>query len=390
MNEAGYLLAICFVFAAIGSRHHFFNYSLYLAFSFKVFASLFSLYLIVNNYDYGDLKTYYDDAIERSTLSDLGLSSLPLPTGSHLVSLLNGVVFLILPPSLNGLALIAGALSFIYSLLLYESYKNYLSSLGKWALFLLLFFMPVHSVMSGYIGKEGLICVCTAFVISRLRGEALSSQLCTFACILLVFLLRPYQGLALGLALSFAVTVGFKSPFKMLKVLWPIILVFTSGIYIYWDYLHYMVGQIWELGYGEVLNASYAGGSLILTPPPFPLTFMQNFRPFLWEVSDTKTLVVAIENFLVLILFCILLLGFIVSRKIRHSIVSDRVKIFSATYIILIMILFSHSSNIGDLTRRHVYFYPLIIFLGLSVLSPAREGYSKPRGIRLPQDSSWN
>jgi hypothetical protein len=102
-------------------------------------------------------------------------------------------------------------------------------------------------------------------------------------------------------------------------------------------------------------------------------------------------LVASLENTLVLGFFIVLVLRCLgLGRKSQHArarVFGNFFYTFTFVYIALNLLLFSYNPNLGDLARRHIYYYPQMILLAGLLLSQWQ--YTKALGSQ-PKNSQPN
>ena len=128
---------------------------------------------------------------------------------------------------------------------------------------------------------------------------------------------------------------------------------------LFWNYIELILAS----GIYEFLSKSYAGGNLVREPYPQPITFLQLFRPFPWDGGGIVPLLSSIENIIFLYFFIVMIPTHAFNlKKLKSKTVSNESK-FASLYILGFLLLFMYSENLGDISRRHIYFYPLILLI---------------------------
>lgn len=328
-----------------------------------IFAFLMT-YLVINKYDFGDLPTYYTFAKELAA-GDYG-DWIGLISGSYLVALLNSLLFQLLPPSIYGLATFTGISSFLYCYFTIRSFDIYFSKSDLFKVAALLLFMPVFGTQSGYIGKETYILPLLGYVFLAFR---IHQRITVWIAISVVAIgmIRPYQ--AIVLIATFVLTAIIVTPKRnKIKALAAISLFSSVGFVLFGSFFVDHINLISESGASQFLADTYAGGNLMLDPFPQPFTILQNFRPFFWESHNFMSIVASVENMIPLACCFIFSLLYIRRTNFRSYLLSNPFLVFSTIYVLLNMLMFMYNSNIGDLARRHVYYYPQIVLLGFASL----------------------
>lgn len=329
--------------------------SLCLTLCLKVLYSFLMLYLVVERWDYGDLQTYY---VKSQEIALSNFSDFDQVYGSLIVSVIHAVFFIILGPSLIGLAIVAACFSHLgLSWIALAVGKSHPLSLNRKAIYLI-HFLPFIGMQSTYIGKEPWVLLLTGIVFQQLANQKLKILVIILALIAMIAI-RPYHGFILSVAtfiyLLFSNGFFSKKSIVVLAVMSPFIFKTAQKFFALYT-------SISELGLKVFLASSYGSGRQILEVYQFPLTPLQLFRPLPWESQNFILFASSIENFFVLLLLVASLnLYFeLPKKKIGASV---DLTFFMVVFSIIYGGLFMFSENIGDLSRRHVYFYPLIILL---------------------------
>ena len=331
----------------------------------KIVLAYLMTYLVINKYDFGDLPTYYTLAKELAAgdYSDW----VSLMWGSYLVALANSLIFQLFPPSIYGLATFTGISSFLYCYFTIRSFDNYFSKPDLFNVAALLLLMPVFGAQSGYIGKETYILPLLGYVFFAFRIHQRITVWVAMS-VLAIGMMRPYQAIALIATLLFTLVIA--TPRKKRLKSYTVILLFASlGFIAFGSYLITHIELVTEFGATQFLADTYAGGNLMLDPFPQPFTILQNFRPFFWEAHNLMAIVASAENMIPLAFASIFTLVFFGSRNFRLHLLSNPFLVFASVYVILNLLMFMYNSNIGDLARRHIYYYPQLILLGYFSLS---------------------
>jgi hypothetical protein len=101
----------------------------------------------------------------------------------------------------------------------------------------------------------------------------------------------------------------------------------------------------------------------MLDPLPIPFNLLQHVRPFIWEAPNAAAFVASIEYSIWALVFVGLLCK--IHKPALHIKFILKNKLLSLLFwwSVLHVIIFSFSSNLGDLSRRHIYYYPFILLL---------------------------
>jgi len=329
-----------------------------------VFAYLMT-YLLITQYEFGDLHLYYAFARDLSLVRNF--DEVNLLWGTHIVAVLNSFIFEVFPPSIYGLATIAGISSFYYSYALIRSFDNVILNRYRFGAAALLLFLPVLGTQSGYIGKETYVLAFLGFIFYSYRFQQRITLWIAFS-IVAIGLIRPYQAFVLVSAFVLT-TISFTHVKSKIKTLFIILLLLIAVLFLFGPWLSYNISIISDIGIEKFLADTYSSGNLTLHPFPQPFTILQNFRPFIWESHNFMSMVASMENMIPLAFGSIFALHYVRNRNFRSQLHSNPFLVFTSFYVTLNMLIFMYNSNIGDLARRHIYYYPQIILLGYFALS---------------------
>lgn len=226
---------------------------------------------------------------------------------------------------------------------------------------LLLMFAPTLSMQEGYIGKETLILPIIGLVVRLMTSLKPNKKLYTmlFLSLIAIWYLREYQAYFMVAAIFFAIIF---SKIKEIKIHFQI---FFIALFAISTLLWFGIGYIYVELIQNFLLTTYSDGNLMMEPFYFPLNVFQLFRPFPWEVHDVIAIIPSIEN-VTFLCFCIYGIGNFSKLLVKWRLLSREYKIillFSFGIFIAYFLTFGFSQNIGDLQRRHVYFYPFLIII---------------------------
>jgi len=369
MNTFFYLAPI-FIFFAIrfNSRVTRFDLLFVIGLCIKIILAYLMTYLIINKYDFGDLSTYYTFAKDIS--SGRYIDEIEFWRATHIVATFNSFIFRVFPSSIYGLATVTGISSFIYCYALIRSFENSLPKpyLFRAAGFLL--FLPVLGIQSGYIGKETYVLPLLGYIF---YSYSCHQRITAWAAISIVGvgIIRPYQALVF-LVVSALMWLLFNNKKYSFRYFLLTIVLLITVLFLFGSWLYSNMIIIINVGAASFMADTYHGGNLTLDPFPQPFTVLQNFRPFFWEAHNLMSLVASIENMLILCFCSMFLLIYVGNRAVRVRLNSSPYFVFVALYASLYLLLFMYNSNIGDMSRRHIYYYPQLIFLAFSALSTRR------------------
>jgi hypothetical protein len=346
------------------------HYLYLIGITYKIMAAFAMTYIQINFYDFGDLYTYFLAAKELSTTFFSGDLDLIYFQRSKTVAFFNAIVFLVFPPSIYGLAVISGCSSFIYCVLIVKTIERHfqVSAFAK----LIVFFLPTLSLQSGYIGKETYVLPLIGLIVFWLTSDSRRKLLWISAALAVIAIIRPYQAAFIAAALSIAWALEKNQARRI-----PLsgLLLAAIAMTAYDEFIRMSDDLALFGGFGDLLEVVYSGGNLILEPYPFPFSILQSFRPFPWEAHNLFALISSLE--------CLLVLVYVVGRgiaRIRDPFVpwtleQRRLGFFLFASLAIYLIVFSFNSNMGDLSRRHIYYYPFLLL-----------AFSRPRP--LPGDGS--
>lgn len=326
----------------------------------KLVYSILILFSILRFWDYGDLATYYDLAV---SISRGGENVLNLFWGSYIVAVFNSAIFYVFGESLVGLAFLATLASYLYFLLLYSAVTR-VTRTESWMLLAVLVLFPGLGAQSSYIGKEMYILPLIGMIFWSFSRVRINYVVVVF-CLLLIGIIRPYQGaMVLGTALLTIFLVSrTKEKFLTLifgSLLVPLFLFLTGGG------LSSIIGKILDVGLIGFMTSVYGVGNTGLPALPFPFSVLQVFRPFPYEAHNALALFKSLENLFFMVFFFYLIFNarFLVKRaNWLLGKVEFRFFVFCLLYFLINFTLFSFSQNIGDLSRRQVYFIPQLIII---------------------------
>ncbi|MDD2707042.1 MAG: hypothetical protein PHV34_03460 [Verrucomicrobiae bacterium] len=342
------------------------------------------VYLLLTRYEGGDFGRYFH--LPLAALKGIHAYHWDevKGDGTNLASCMIFLIFNVLPVSLYGLSIVFGTMSFCAFLVIYRIFEERVASPG--ALLFALFLLPSISLQSSYVGKDGFVLVLTAVLIFWLdryfRGK--NRAKCLFwigFCLAGIWMFRNYQSLLVLVALYFTVMARLSLIGRLIMIFLGVLLFLAA-----WreDVLRMV---IWTLDEGPVSMTSlinaievvYSGGSLMLRPLPFPLQLFQVFRPFPWEANNLLSALSGVENAAVL---CFCLWFLIVDwREVFRRIRKDPRLTFLTAYSAVFIMAFSFSSNMGDLSRRRIYFISLLLICFLRASTFQNGKISAKRGL---------
>ncbi|QOG12074.1 hypothetical protein [Arcobacter sp. FWKO B] len=317
--------------------------------------------MIINKWDGGDLNGYYFHVIETIQHgSDIqGFSNVMV------IQWFNYILFHILPNSLYGMMFFYASLSMSAYLIIYKIFSEF--AFNKNLLFLFLLMIPIITLQSSFFGKDAYMLLLTSFVFMlflKINYRKLFSKynfikiFLFLFCLFLIYSIRSYQAAIIILALYLTII----SKNKLLFFIGCFIAVLSS-IILFNLIIANFLGNVdfSHLSFSGALANVYAGGSLMLEPFIVPFHMLQIFRPFPWEANSIFMFIISIENVLILILIVFLTMKNF--RKIIIRIRTNKLYTFLFFYVLISVFIYSFNPNMGDMTRREIYFIPFLMIL---------------------------
>lgn len=327
-----------------------------LAFAFMMY------HILMEFYNGGDLPTYYLLALKLSKFEVDLYQHLYL---DHLVAVLNAFVMMCFGKNIYTLIYLSALSSLAYFLFSFSALKQTLMPKQR-SLMALLLFLPSLGLFSTFTGgKEVYILPCLGYLTYMLSLQRVH----WFRLILIIMfigLIRPYQAAICAFCIMMCLFSISNTKEKIRLIFFGIPLVFACIVFLFQGLIGSM-DMIIQIGLSKFINQTYHGGNFILQPYPMPFTFLQMFRPFVFEANGLFSFCQSIESTIVLIVFLRLINCVFLHRKnyFKENASKSEFRLyrFLLYYIITNLILFSLSANVGDLARRHIYVYPQIIVL---------------------------
>lgn len=329
---------------------------------YKVPFSILMLYFILYQWDGGDLPGYYFYVVDSLKQKELLLDYYG---NIHVIQNFNYLIFHILPNSLYGMMLMYAIGSMFAYLTIYKIYKDY--SFNNNLLFIVLFMLPVVTFQSSFFGKDAYILIFISLIFFFFdylcQNKIISIKkfiyiLLLLLCLYFIYLIRSYQALMIICALYMVFISRNKSFFLLGSFLGLIVSLFFIHIII-----SNFLGHIGfsGLNISDALSVVYEGGSLMLEPFIVPFHILQIFRPFPWEANSIFMFIISIDNLLILSLIVFLVMKNF--TKIIIRIRTNKLYTFLFFYVLINLFIFSFNPNMGDLTRREIYFIPFLLVL---------------------------
>ena len=330
---------------------------------YQILLSILLIFTQIYRWDYGDLYLYYDVPTQLIQNECLIYFDCQFPfSNSYLISYLHSFLFFIFPPSLIGIGIFGGTLAAFSYILLIESLRDIIQINKLYVFFLL--FLPCLHLMAAYSGKDSYTFFLSVLCFISFNNILLNYQPKRFYLLLLtslffIFLIRSHQ-LFFYLFPILIIIFFDKFSFSFInKIFFSIFLIFLLLISIFFFFLDVDLKD-----FNNFLSASYPGGNLRFDTLICPLSFFHLFRPFPWEVNSFLYLFISFEKFLCLLILIFNLLIFI---KLKYYTYINTNKLYKSYHFYFLsvsffyILIYGFSSNIGDLIRRHIYFYPFLL-----------------------------
>jgi hypothetical protein len=331
-------------------------------FLYKIPISFLMIYLIINKWDGGDLNGYYYRVIDTINSDNTihGFSNVMV------IQQFNYVIFHILPNSLYGMVFFYAYLSMVSYLLIYKIFSQY--AFNNSLLFIFLLMIPTITLQSSFFGKDAYMLLFIGFIFllfSKIETNRIFTKKKNFLfitlfsmCLFLIFCIRSYQAAIIVVALY----LTFISKNKFTFIVGSFIAIIGS-IFLFKLIIITFLGNIdlSNFNFSNALANVYKGGSLMLESYPIPFHMLQIFRPFPWEANSIFMLFVSIEHFLLLSIIIYLIKRNY--RKIINRIKENKLYLFLFFYVFVSIFIYSFNPNMGDMTRRAIYFIPFLMVL---------------------------
>lgn len=328
---------------------------------YKIPLSFFMLYLIINRWDGGDLNGYYYhviDAIENDS-TIYGFSNVMV------IQWFNYILFHILPNSLYGMMFFYALLSMSSYLIIYSLFLKYAKQTKL--LFVCLLMLPIITLQSSFFGKDAYMLLIISFLFilySKIIDRSIYIKynfiymILFIFCLFLIYSIRSYQAAIILVSLY----LTFISRNKFLFLLGGFISIFIV-VLLFDLIIVYFLGNIdlSNFNFSNALGSVYNGGSLMLEAYPVPFNILQVFRPFPWEINSQMMLFISIGN--IILLFSIIYLLKKNFKIIIFRIKTNKLYKFLFFYVVISIFIYSFNPNMGDMTRRAIYFIPFLMIL---------------------------
>ncbi len=359
----------------------------------KLAATIPRYYMVAVMYGTGDSLRYHDTAgrlREAFLASDFSLTQLGTDsrTGTQFIEIVNGIVYVIIGPSIISGFLFFSWLSFWGLFFFYKAFRVGVADGDSRRYALLLFFLPSMLFWPSSIGKEAWMTLCLgittygcALLLQRQRGATVYLVL-GLAGVLMV---RPHMALlaVAGIALSYTlrsgragrvVKLGRTRTILGIGAISVITLLVTRRVAEFFgvdefnldtavETLEYTEGQTSQGG------SEFVGGGPSLRNLPLNLVTVL-FRPFAFEVHNLQSLMAALEGTLLVVLF---ILAWPRIRSVPSRLRKQPYITYCLSYVIIFCFMFSAFQNFGILARQRVLVFPLVlVLLALPLATRAR------------------
>lgn len=320
---------------------------------YKLPISVFLLYLLFNRYSGGDFEIYYKLPISIFKDWNLFYEAILPSKFIHLF-------FRLFPISLLGLSFLYALISYIGYILVYKVIrKNLLAKEEKWVIFYMFFLSPTIVLQTNYIGKDGLVIFLIGVIFTLLEKSKMgwSKFLGIGFLIYVIFSIRAYQGIIMVLVF---ILYSFLKKYKGKIIFFTLFFGTLISKFIVPKIAEILYPRYSGMNLTEILERAYLGGNLMLSSFAWPFNFLQIFRPFPWEINNLYFLIVSLE---LSVIFLIIIYVFINNIKNIKFNFDNKIFKFSFIYVFVNVYIFSFNPNMGDLTRRRIYFMPILITL---------------------------
>ena len=313
--------------------------------------------LIFKLYDGGDFNGYYFHVVDALIQGEPGFNGF---NNVPFIQYLNYYLFQLLPNSLLGLEVLSGLTSFISSLIIYSVLVKYTQN--KELLFIILMLIPSVVLFSSFTGKETYALLAFSlfvYIFDSYHYSKKKFRLIIALIFLVIFigLIRSYHMLIILLSMYFLLMSKGVPSF-----LANLVLIFIAYFVFYPSIFQFIFGYEYTgMTLSESMNIAYSGGNLMLESLPFPLSLLQSFRPFPWEAHSILSLYVSFESAVALlfIIYAFFKYKWLIVDRIKNNLLYK----FLFFYSLISLIIFSFDPNLGDLVRKKVYYFPILLAL---------------------------
>lgn len=290
---------------------------------------------------------------------------------SHLPSGILGLSFF----TVSILFTLLGYIGMVFFYSLFVKYIKLNSSIGKYSLFPLIFFLPNFHFWSAGLGKDTLCFMCIALFIYGMQQPA-KNMIKIALAIGLTYMVRPH--ISVFLVAAFGMAFMLDGNLKVYqKVLFSAIFL-VAFIILFDKFMSFLkveelsAESISQYSATSTSNLSRSSGSGVdISSYPYPLkvlTFL--YRPLFFDINGVLAVVASFENLLLLILS----IKFVKINPIKlfqkGNIIFKGCLIFFVTGALTFSLILG---NLGIMLREKNMFTPCLLFVCLWGLSYAQE-----------------
>lgn len=329
-----------------------------------------------------DATAYHDGAVLVSDQLNKGeWYNINVRLGTDALPIATGVLYWVIGPSLPIMFVFAGALSATAPALYYYAVSMVAGgrALKAWALFIM--WWPSVVLWSSLYGKDCVVhfgLSSTAVALARYgRGYLRSAVTFGVAGIALVFVARPHIGLIAIVSVLAAVLIGStpagggRSTIRRAAI-FGTVGVFLAATPIVFKYFEFYTTKPLIGIFNDIIMRTTTGASaieipLLTSPLDLPSLWLRGFvstlfRPFPWEAHSFLALVTAVENTVFMAI-----VAFAVPGLLKHRIPSRTpLFVFSAVFVLLCVLLYSMTANLGALARWRIQYSPFLVVILLA------------------------
>jgi len=288
--------------------------------------------------------------------------SLNLTPGTYFTESIVYIIVKILDSNYLNTTLVSGFFGGIGLVYLYLAIKEYILSINR--LWILILFIPSMSFWSSGLGKDSISFFATCLFVYGVTHKKKKLLAIIFSMVAM-FMVRPH--ITLMMLGSFIIYFLIKSRTHVLikSLLLPLILgvAFIALLYVQ-DYVGLNDGVSLENldGYVNVRQGYNQGGSFVdISSMSYPMQmFTYVFRPLPFEAHSIVALITSIENTVLLLLFCFI----IIKSKFNLKAFSHNENLCLLIYAFLTCtILAITTANLGIASRQKWMFMPALLYL---------------------------
>jgi hypothetical protein len=353
-----------------------------LALLLKLFGSTARYWTLVDLYDrVGDALRYYQEGqylagyFRQFDLSVFDHWS--MVPGTAQITITNGLLYTLFPPSMLGSYLFFATLAFTGSVLFYRAFRLALPDEPPGWYRVGVFFLPSILFWPSSLGKEAWILFTSgmvAFGLVRFIRQARPSGLLLAALgLALTNLVRPHFAAFMVLSVAIALLLFYRPDSARKLGIWllGVGLMATLGVVLLQSAAEFVgLGSLSQLSWEEVESvynfrqmAATGGGSEFLPPVAFTLLgpiyalITVLFRPLPWEAHNAQAMVSALESTAWLVFFWY-------RRRVfwgrLQAMFRDPWLAFAAAYSAMMILALTVAGNFGILVRQRTNFLPFL------------------------------